>query len=439
MNNFVELLKKLKDNNSTLEKKRILQQATNQDKEILIYVLDPFRMFNITSNKITKYSGLKDLVWRDAKRLLDELHKRIFTGNDARWKIEDLLHTIKGSHRDIFLKILDKDLRVNVGAKLVNSVFKNLIPSFNVQLCQKYTKIDFLPFNNTYVSRKLDGVRVLAIKEGESFKFYSRRGKEFKTLDVLKIEMNHHFQGCSNIVLDGEICIINNKVEDFNDIVSQIKRKNYTIKNPRFLIFDYLSLEEFKKGISNRMFYERYLNLLKIDASKEYKTFRILKQTLLNDKKELTEVIEEANERGWEGLILRNCYSSYAGKRTKNLLKVKKFHEHEFKIIGVLEGEGHFKGILGAFKIEGEYGNKKIVSKVGSGFKQTFYKNEKNQPDYTKPDEKGDRVIFWNSKDILIGQIITVKFFEVCENKNKDNYSLRFPTFKMLCGVERDL
>ena len=74
--------------------------------------------------------------------------------------------------------------------------------------------------------------------------FYSRQGKTFDTLDVLKKEIES--LELYNMVFDGEVCIVDeNGVEDFQGIMKEIKRKDHTIENPKYKVFDYLMLDEF--------------------------------------------------------------------------------------------------------------------------------------------------------------------------------------------------
>ena len=44
-------------------------------------------------------------------------------------------------------------------------------------------------------------------------------------------------------IFDGEICMVDeNNKEDFQGIIKQIRRKDHTIENPKFLVFDCLQL-----------------------------------------------------------------------------------------------------------------------------------------------------------------------------------------------------
>ena len=56
--------------------------------------------------------------------------------------------------------------------------------------------------------------------------------------------------------------------------------------------------------------------------------------------------------KGGEGVMLRNPYAPYEGKRSKNLLKVKRILDAEAKVVGYEEGNGKHKGRLGALKCE---------------------------------------------------------------------------------------
>ena len=469
---LVELLEELDQTSSSNKKKYILQGRPNC-MEMIKFALNPFMMFNVTSKNLVdgdEHFGAID--WIDeAKPLLLQLFNRELTGTAAICMVNELLSNSSPESVDAFKRILDKDLKVGVGAKLVNKVWKKHIPQFDVQLCNKYliemNKVIVLPFKNTFVSRKLDGIRVVAIRQDGNWKFFSRTGKEFTTLGKLNKALldSHQFDPIqADIVLDGECCIVDeNGDEDFTAAVSQIKRKDFTIEHPKYYVFDMLLLSEFASGVSLYKFRDRFKKMKSVFGG-ETDYFEVLAQKHLETPKQLKDDIDMAVEKGWEGLILRNADTVYEGKRTKNLLKVKKMHEHEFKIVGFQEGEGQLEGTLGAIKVEGEYEGKKIKAKVGSGFTQKhlyFVKgraidddqlqsfrqfnselDDDAADDYieikSKPDPKGQRFKFWKNRKELIGQVVTIQFFEISKNK-QGKYSLRFPVFKALHGEVRDL
>lgn len=422
---FAELLKELREATGSNEKKEVL--ARNSDcQEFLLYTLNSFKMFNVTSNNIEFDEGTKDLKWNDAKLVLDRLANRTVTGHAAIAEVQELLNGKQLEQIEAFLCCLDKDLKAGVGEALVNKVFKGLIPTFDVQLCEKYDDLEKLPFKNTFVSRKLDGVRTLAICRNGEWEFLSRKGKEFKTLGILKTDLQNAFGATANFVLDGEVCLRTpDGADDFTGIVSEIKRKDHTIENPLFYIFDVLSLEDFEKQTSETKFRDRYSTMLNLQLkTANFKSFKFLEQWNPSTPAALQELMNIATEKKWEGLIAKNGDVVYEGKRTKNLLKIKKFYEHEFEVTGYYEGEGEFVGTLGGLTVKGTFADGmeevQINSDVGSGF---------------KVDQRHE---LWKNRENLIGKTVTLGFFEVSKNK-KGEYSLRFPTFKHFYENGRDI
>jgi DNA ligase-1 len=144
---------------------------------------------------------------------------------------------------------------------------------------------------------------------------------------------------------------------------------------------------------------------------------------LVHNDEHFAEWVKEAADSFWEGVMLR-ADQPYKGKRSKDLLKVKKFFDDEYEVVDtemgpfryVLNGKEHEENMLSCVMIK----HKDHIVRVGSGFSI-----EQRQEFYQNPDR-------------VLGQIITVQYFE--ETKNQDGgISLRFPTFKILHGKKRYL
>ena len=113
---------------------------------------------------------------------------------------------------------------------------------------------------------------------------------------------------------------------------------------------------------------------------------------------------------------------SYEGKRTKNLLKVKKFYDAEYKVIDfdiddheiVVNGRSETVPMLSQVWIE----HKGHKVKVGSGWTHE------------------QRLQYIDGS--IVGKIITVQYFEETKN-DKGGISLRFPTVKIIHGEKREL
>lgn len=105
---------------------------------------------------------------------------------------------------------------------------------------------------------------------------------------------------------------------------------------------------------------------------------------------------------GEEGIMVNLDNAKYEFKRSNTLLKVKRMHDIDLRVIGFEEGDGKYTGMLGSIIVQ--YKNTPV--KVGSGMSYDF------------------RTHVWNHKDDYLGRIATIQYFEF----TKDN-SLRFPVF----------
>ena len=409
--------------NSTLDKKEILKKYPEM-KEMLEAVYNPFKQYYVTSDNIKKNSNiLSNITIDDIFELLTFLETRQITGHTAIGQVNNFIK-FNAQYEDIIYKIIDKDLECRVGIKIINDIYPGLIPTFEVALANKYNdiknKVDLVN-ENYYASHKLDGCRCITVIDKQGvIKFYSRAGNEFETLEVLRKEIET--MNLKNVVLDGEICIVDKTgKENFQDIMKYIRRKDYTIENPKYLVFDQLLYDDFFGQYSKTPFHTRQEYLLRTLARYKGTNLEQLKQTKIESMEQFMELCKEAEDKGWEGLILRKD-TQYKGKRSNDILKVKQMMDAEYEVIDVAFGpfrvieDGVEKTIetLSAVKIEHK-GN--IVS-VGSGFSVEQRKE------------------FYKDPSKILNKTITVQYFEESRNQNGE-YSLRFPVIKVIHGDKR--
>ena len=388
-------------------------------KSALVYTFDPYKKYYVTSKTCKKRSDLCDMnkIHDSIFHLLNDLNDRVYTGHDAIAMVNAFILQHK-EYEDLIFSIIDRNMEIRASSSVINKVIPGLIPTFDVALATKYEE-KFCDFENEewLASRKLDGVRCIIRKEGDKVTAYSRQGNEFttiqKVLDDVKLMPG-------DFVLDGEICLMDeNGNEDFQGIMKQIKRKDHTIANPKYIIFDYLSLKEFdtKEGdikLSERI--EDLRNLYKFHYDGYYDTLSILDQDLVQDVEHLNDMIAEADKAGYEGVMLRKNVG-YEGKRSKNLLKCKKFFDAEYEVLDVefdthriiRDGKEVKERMLAQVWIE----HKGYRVAVGSGWNQA------------------QRLWYAGNylNESIVGKTITVQYFE--ETKNQEGgISLRFPTIK---------
>jgi len=419
-----EFVDKMKSTSSLLEKKEIIETIKDDDfiTNALYYTYNPFLKYYVTSKNLEKNSDICDIstIYEDRLwDLLDGLINRDFTGHDA-IAIVNAFILQNQDHKDLIYSIIDRNLEIRASESIINKVIPGLIPTFDVALATKYEP-KFCDFENEewLVSRKLDGVRCIIRKEEGGIVAYSRQGNEFTTLqkvidDVAKIP--------GNFVFDGEICMMDeNGNEDFQGIMKQIKRKDHTIENPKYIIFDCLSIEEFdtKKGIAHLT---SRVNRMAVRDLSEYNTLDALPQSKVNNEEELAGWIAEADKNGFEGVMLRKNVS-YEGKRTKSLLKCKKFFDAEY-IVESVDFDTHRviregKEVVMPMLAQAYITHKGHEVAVGSGWSQE------------------QRIRYEANPEELIGKTITVQYFEETMNQ-EGGISLRFPTVKHVFENGRD-
>ena len=99
------------------------------------------------------------------------------------------------------------------------------------------------------------------------------------------------------MVFDGEVCVVDdNGVEDFQGIMKEIKRKDHTIKNPKYKVFDYLMLDEFDNQKSERKLSDRLtcFNMIYDFSKKELKCIDVLTQWGVKSEEHFQELAELA-------------------------------------------------------------------------------------------------------------------------------------------------
>jgi DNA ligase-1 len=426
------MVRDLRATSSTKDKEGIILDycghntaSANFAKNILRYTYHPMWQYNVTSDNLKKKSHL---VARNAYYnffdLLDDLKGRAITGHDAIAAVNSFIEHYS-DYEELIHCVIDKDLKTRAGDKIINKAIPDHIPEFSVALADKYEPklVDWE--DGWYVSRKIDGARCIGVVDSSGdTTFYSRTGKIFDTLDVVRDGIKS--LNLSNVVLDGELCLVDEDGnEDFQGVMKELRKKDHTIPNPSFKIFDMISHDEFysKKGKSSNTYSYRYKSLCYQMRNNECPCLSVLEQELIADDEHFNEWAARSAKEKWEGLMLR-ADEPYKGKRSKDLLKVKKFFDDEYEVIDVemgpfryvLNGKEHEETMLSCVTIK----HKGYDVRVGSGFsidqRQDFYKNPNK----------------------IRGKQITVQYFE--ETKNQDGgISLRFPTFKILHGNQRSI
>ena len=419
---FNEFVKEITQSNSKKYKQEVLQKYKDDEviQKYLKIAFDPYAVYGISTKKLNKKMD-PSLYMIDSGPVftLFEYLTAHNTGRD-----EDILvcratlnyvESVDLEAAALLEKLICKDLSIGVDAKSINAAMPGLIPTFNVQLAQKYfEKPEKLEGKYFAITTKIDGGRIIAIRENNQVSFFTRAGQKYEGLVDLEKEMLETFP--DGTVLDGEITILNNKGIPSKEAYKQamkITRADGEKHGLKMIIFDAMHIKEWKTQKSAHDYTERRLGLEGLfnypprgTSHTYFELLPILYQG--EDTSKVLEFLDEAIANQEEGIMINICDAFYEFGRTWNLMKVKKMNTLDLEVIGYEEGSGRLAGTLGAILVRYKNGN---TVKVGSGFSDELRKQ------------------IWKNPIDVVGKIIECQFFE--ETTNADGgISLRFPVFK---------
>lgn len=216
--------------------------------------------------------------------------------------------------------------------EIINLSNKNS-KSFRPMLASKLDTQDIknICFSDVAFQPKLDGMRIISyVSDDNNILMQSRTGKINPNFEYISYELKQFFVENQSLILDGEIYKHNHK---FEDIISSTK-KHGSLK------LDYHVYDVFDKNNPNASFNERFVK--RFDGILKLSNYvHIVPIFYITCPEKLNVLFETVIKDNFEGLMCRNIDSSYEpNKRSKNLLKIKKFITEEFLIVNFHDGVG---------------------------------------------------------------------------------------------------
>jgi ATP-dependent DNA ligase len=193
------------------------------------------------------------------------------------------------------------------------------------------------------VSAKIDGCRMIAKNDG----LWTRNGKPYNSCPHIQKLLEPIFKAHPKWIIDGEIY---SHAVPFEKVISVVKKTKPTkedieesAKIAQYYIFDGL-VDDKTLG------YESRFLIIQSEINKLVGKSNSIKFVESKDA-ESHKNIEQWHDfyvgQGYEGAMIRVGDSPYENKRSKNLLKFKKFLDEEFEIIAIVEGVGSRSGMAG--------------------------------------------------------------------------------------------
>lgn len=253
------------------------------------------------------------------------------------------------------------------------------------------------------VQPKLDGGRMIAMIDRDgAVSLWTRTRKRIYSMDHIaeRLSWIAQKQNWRNVILDGE-AYSSVHATDFEGLMSAFRKERTTPESQKlqYWVYDMVSDENFK----NRLGF--LSDLVLVGGS----MVRLVDTIFVRGEEKIFELHEKFVAEGFEGAMIRTLDRGYEQKRSDQLLKLKKFLDEEFEIVGLNEGKGKLAGHCGAF-----------VCKIGN---ETFQVKMSGKTEKLRE--------YWENKEDYIGRMLTVKF------QSKTSYGV--PRFPVGLRIREDL
>ena len=213
------------------------------------------------------------------------------------------------------------------------------------------------PASEWFVQPKLDGLRVIAVRNGEDVELWSR-GHQRYTQRFPAIVDALRALPVDNFTLDGEVAAFDGERSSF--ALLQAPR---TVALPVYAVFDVLHL--LGRDTRELAAADRY-HLVEqvVEPGDALRVVEVLAG-------EPSKLLASACREGWEGLVAKRSGAPYRTGRSGDWLKLKCSASQELVIGGYTDPRGT-RGHLGALLVgyHDEHGALRYAGKVGSGFSE---------------------------------------------------------------------
>ena len=423
MQEILKIVNQLAETSSRNGKEDILKknQSNEKLKDVFYFVYNTYILTGISTKKINKKIKEKGKTFDNFEDMKNYILNHN-TGTD--YDIATVQNFIKNQPielQDFYKKIFTKDLKIGITSGTLNKIYgKDFIPEFDVMLAKKFEEHSHKIKGNFVVTEKLDGNRILCIKDNGMVKSFTRQGNQYEGLEEIESDIAN--LPLDNIVFDGELIADTqgSTIQVYAETTSKARSKGANKTGLLFHIFDMLPLDEFQKGMSKDKCIDRKHKLSCLFADYNLPHCREVKPLYIgSDLSKVNIWMEYANKNGWEGLMV-NLDSPYVCKRSDYILKVKVFNEADVRVLNVLEGTGKNVNRLGSITIQFEHKGQLYECNCGSGFN----------------DEERD--LYWENPELIVGKIVTIGYFEISKNQQDESYGLRFPTWESIIRNDKN-
>jgi len=316
---FKNLFNDLRNTSKPAEKQKVLISYDSPElRELLRLTYDNFILFNVSIKpKDIPPASDKDLgeIFEQAEALF----RFCENSNSAKQNKEmvlSLIEKLNFGSQELLVGVINKNWAVGVSSKAIFKWLPGLIKQFNVQLSNTYDPNNIKhQLKSWLLSYKLDGLRCVALRKDSKWILYSRKGKEFLTVDHLKPQLEILYEKYNLTFFDGELYRHGLTFEEIQGPVMAFTKGQ--VPDMEYHIFVGGDVNKFLAG-------EDPNHVRVMDNISEPVTHISGTSLGLIHSDDIINKIEESFEQGYEGIMLRDPNNLYDYKRSNALLKLKR-------------------------------------------------------------------------------------------------------------------
>jgi ATP-dependent DNA ligase len=364
---------------------------------------------------------------------LSVLSNREKTGHEAIEHLSDILFHLSEDDAYIIERIIDKDPKINIGTKMVNKVWPDLIEKTGYMGCKPYSKdlLEKLFAKNkeVYSQVKMDGQFLnIIVRDGE-IEMESRQGNptvldnpkflnELKKLKDCVLTAELTIDGIpryeSNGIVNSLITIgtKKSKGEDASKDIAKLEAKHTPYRDAldaiRITAWDILTVDEYYDRKSNRIYADRFKELE--ETLQGFDRLYVVETIIVRSIAEAKAHFQAMIEREEEGTVLKSPDGLWVDSKPSYQVKMKKEVNLDLKIVGFKYGKKGTKNesVIASVDVESAEGTLKTCP-AGLSEEDMDYVTE--------------------NMEMLVGKILEVKCSGISRD-SKGNYSLMHPVFK---------
>lgn len=414
---LLQIINQIADESSSKRKKMLLEQQSGNEtlKKILKMTYDTvgytYGIGKLSLSKMTYTPNSSKPIEYALNILETDIASRKVTGMAAIELVESLLGELSTDDAVILRRVIERDLRMNIGATTINAIWSGLIAKPAYMRCAVFSKKTAEKIKYpAYCQLKSNGEYIEITKNGSVVTARTRAGEPAE-YPIIFNEMANYADG----VYTGELTV--KGVPDRSMANGLLNSKNPPHSDIMLELWDYITLKEYNIALAkNRKnkctipYEERFTSLVNTVSLNNSSHVSVIETHMVSDYNEVISHTKKWIKLGLEGSVLKDKSGIFEYTTSKHQLKLKLKVEVDMRCVGFEPGTMGTarEGKVGSIIFEND--ERTIIGSC-SGF------TEEMLDDMTYNGEK------------YIGKILEVAFNDLVKTDKNDFYTFSHPRF----------